>query len=57
MGWLALMIVCLSASPQSKALDFSLFHQLKQFPVIADEIRNFNHDKELMFERTRRKIA
>jgi len=40
----------LSAGPQPKTLDSSLSRQLKRFPVIADEIRNFNHDKALMFE-------
>jgi hypothetical protein len=50
-------LVHLSAGPQSKALDFSLSHQLKRFPVIADEIRNSNHDKALMFELMQKKIA
>jgi len=57
MGLQNLVIVRLSAGPQSKALDFSISRQLKRFPVIAVEIRNFNHDKELMFELMRRKIA
>jgi len=57
MGLQNLAIVRLSAGPQSKALDSSLSRQLKRFPVIADEIRNSNHDKALMFELMQRKIA
>jgi hypothetical protein len=43
--------------PQFMAPDLSLFRQLKRFPVIADEIRNSNQDKALMFELARWKIA
>jgi hypothetical protein len=57
MGLQKLVIVRLSAGPQSKSLDSSLSHQLKRFPVIADEIRNSNLDKALMFELMQRKIA